>query len=59
MPITAVDPDITLSLPSGGTRPGNYLDITRLRDDTGYQPEYDTERAVADYMAWLRAGNDR
>jgi UDP-glucose 4-epimerase len=35
------------------------LDITRLRADTGYEPAYDTERAVADYLAWLRAGNDR
>ncbi|MFI7608183.1 NAD-dependent epimerase/dehydratase family protein [Micromonospora sp. NPDC049366] len=25
----------------------------------GYVPEYDTERAAADYIAWLRAGNDR
>ena len=36
-----------------------YLDITRLRTDTGYEPEYDTQRAVADYLAWLRAGNER
>lgn len=33
------------------------LDIGRLKEDTGYQPEYDTERATADYIAWLRAGN--
>lgn len=32
-------------------------DITRLVDDTGYQPLYDTEKAVADYIAWLWAGN--
>lgn len=36
-----------------------YLDITRLHDDTGFRPEYDTERAVADYVDWLRAGNER
>jgi UDP-glucose 4-epimerase len=36
-----------------------YLDITRIRQDTGYQPAYDTERAVADYIGWLRAGNER
>ena len=36
-----------------------YLNITRLRQDTGYEPAYDTGRAVADYVAWLRAGNER
>jgi hypothetical protein len=30
------------------------LGISRPREDTGYQPAYDTERAVADYLAWLR-----
>lgn len=36
-----------------------YLDITRLREDTGFEPGYDTEQAAADYVAWLRAGNER
>ena len=36
-----------------------YLDITRLRQDTGFEPGYDSERAVADYITWLRAGNER
>jgi UDP-glucose 4-epimerase len=39
--------------------PSVCLDIGRLREDTGYAPEYDTERAVADYVAWLRSGHDR
>lgn len=34
-----------------------YLDIGRLRAETGFAPEYDVERGVADYVAWLRAGN--
>ncbi len=38
--------------------PDNYLDITRLRADTGFRPEYDVERAVPDYVDWLRR-NDR
>src|SRR4051794_20127533 len=33
------------------------LDTTRLREDTGFRPAYDVERAVADYVGWLRAGN--
>jgi len=36
-----------------------YLDISRLTGDTGFTPAYDAEAAVADYVAWLRAGNVR
>ena len=32
----------------------SYLDTTRLRADTGFRPEYDVERAVPDYVDWLR-----
>lgn len=35
------------------------LDLTRIHRDTGYRPEYGTERAVADYIGWLQAGHDR
>jgi UDP-glucose 4-epimerase len=35
------------------------LDTTRLRRDTGFEPRYDLQRAAADYIAWLQAGNDR
>jgi UDP-glucose 4-epimerase len=38
---------------------GQYLDITRVHEDTGYHPVYDAERATADYIGWLRAGNAR
>jgi len=57
--IRTLEPDLNLELPHGATRPGNPLDITRLHEDTGYKPEYDTARAVSDYIAWLRAGNSR
>jgi UDP-glucose 4-epimerase len=57
--IRTVVPDARIELPSGGTGPRTYLDITRIRQDTGYRPAYDAERAVADYIAWLRAGNER
>lgn len=57
--IKAVVPDAEMELPSGRVHPPNYLDISRIQADTGYQPEYDTERAAADYIAWLRAGNTR
>jgi UDP-glucose 4-epimerase len=53
-------PDAQVELPEGRTPgPELYLDITRLRQDTGYQPAYDTDRAVADYLTWLRVGHPR
>jgi UDP-glucose 4-epimerase len=41
------------------TLPQAWLDVTRLRKDTGFEPAFDTESAVADYIAWLRAGHER
>src|SRR4029077_5494949 len=52
-------PQAALDLPAGTDRPGAALDITRLRQDTGFEPEYDTVRAAAGYTAWLRAGTER
>ena len=52
-------PEAELDLPADAGRPGAALDITPLRQDTGFEPEYDTIRAAADYIAWLRAGNER
>jgi UDP-glucose 4-epimerase len=57
--IKKVVPDARVDLPEGRDAPGIHLDITRLREDTGFEPAYDTERGVADYLAWLRAGNER
>jgi UDP-glucose 4-epimerase len=52
-------PDAQVDLPSGGDTRQAWLDITRLHEDTGYKPAWDTERAAADYIAWLRAGHER
>jgi UDP-glucose 4-epimerase len=57
--IRTVVPDAQLELPGGGESHPSWLDITRLRQDTGYEPAYSTERAAADYIGWLRAGHDR
>lgn len=57
--IKKVIPEAQIGLPTGGTSQRSYLDITRIQQDTGYRPAYDTERAAADYIAWLRAGNER
>jgi UDP-glucose 4-epimerase len=54
--INAVVPGANITLPAGRNPdrpPDNYLDVTRLRDDTGFRPEYDVERAVPDYADWL------
>jgi UDP-glucose 4-epimerase len=57
--IRKVIPDARIDLPTGGTGQPVYLDISRIHQDTGYQPAYDAERATADYIAWLCAGNAR
>src|SRR6516162_5261621 len=60
--IRRIVPDARIELPEGrspGSGPPVCLDITRLRQDTGYEPAYDTDRAVAHYVTWLRAGHDR
>lgn len=47
-------------LPGRQAGPGQdpYLDITRLTNDTGFEPAFDVAAAVADYVAW-RADNSR
>jgi len=57
--IRHVVPDAQVDLPTGGEPRQAWLDITRLRQDTGYQPRWDLERAAADYIAWLQAGHAR
>jgi UDP-glucose 4-epimerase len=61
--IAAVVPGTRIELPGGrdpeGPADDVRLDITRLHEDTGFRPAYDTERAVADYVSWLRAGNPK
>lgn len=55
--INAAVPGANLTLPAGRhpeRPPDSYLDTSRLRADTGFQPEYDVERSVADYADWLR-----
>ena len=57
--IRTVVPDAEVDLPSGGHGNSDHLDITRLREDTGFEPEWDLARATADYLAWFRAGHER
>lgn len=54
-------PESTVTLPEGHDPKGSgivpHADISRIREDTGYEPTYDVRSGVADYVAWLRAGN--
>ncbi|GAB3425303.1 NAD-dependent epimerase/dehydratase family protein [Flindersiella endophytica] len=55
--INSAVPGAGLTLPAGRSpgRPADtYLDIARLQADTGFEPAYDVERAVPDYVDWLR-----
>ncbi|MBR7833415.1 NAD(P)-dependent oxidoreductase [Actinospica durhamensis] len=57
--LTAAVPGHIAPLQSGGDPdprfPAMWLDISRLRRDTGYEPSFDTTRAVVDYVAWIRS----
>ena len=55
--IKSVVPEFDVDLEPGSSTPATYLDIGRLHQDTGYAPEWDLERSVADYIAYFRAGN--
>jgi UDP-glucose 4-epimerase len=61
--IKRIMPDAAIDLPEGHNPQGPgadaYLDISRIRTDAGYEPVYDVERGVADYIGWLRAGHER
>ncbi|WP_348789912.1 NAD(P)-dependent oxidoreductase [Leifsonia sp. NPDC080035] len=55
---------VTRSIPTAkvpvidGSRDGSadtgYMDIGRLREETGFRPAFDIDSAVADYVAWRR-----
>ena len=42
-----------------GTRTNAYLDISRIRDEFGFEPAYSVDDGAADYFDWLGAGNDK
>jgi UDP-glucose 4-epimerase len=61
--VRAAAPAAMFTLPAGGPgQPGAeqaFMDISRLRADTGYTPAYDIQSGVADYMDWLRRYPDQ
>jgi UDP-glucose 4-epimerase len=59
--LSRIVPGVVLEL-APGRAPGGpgrdtWLDITRLRHDTGYQSAYDLDRGLRDYVGWLRHGH--
>jgi len=54
--VPGADPQVRSG--SGGHDANPYLDIGRLRADTGFAPAFDLAVAVADYVAW-RADHPR
>jgi nucleoside-diphosphate-sugar epimerase len=33
------------------------MDLLRIRTEVGYEPSFSIDAAMADYAAWLQAGN--
>jgi UDP-glucose 4-epimerase len=59
--VKKVIPDAELELEPGQNPKGpgvvGYHDLSRIKADTGYEPRFTTDSAIADYIEWLRAGN--
>ncbi|HLZ72612.1 MAG TPA: NAD(P)-dependent oxidoreductase [Dehalococcoidia bacterium] len=55
--VNAAVPGTNLAIPAGHgpqPRPHAYMEIGRLRADTGFESAYDVHSAIADYVEWLR-----
>jgi UDP-glucose 4-epimerase len=55
--VNAAVPGTNIQLEAGRDPHGQqdrYMDLTRAREELGYEPEYDIRAAIADYVAWLR-----
>jgi UDP-glucose 4-epimerase len=50
-------PNAVLPLKPGASqaRKDAYMDLSRIRGEVGYRPEYDVNAAMDDYIAWLGA----
>jgi UDP-glucose 4-epimerase len=38
---------------ASAARKDPYMDLARIKREVGYEPEYDIDRAIDDYVAWL------
>lgn len=58
----AVKPDARIPLDEGrGPRykEDNHLDVSRIKTELGFEPAYTVETGMAEYIAWLDAGNEK
>ncbi|MEX2430887.1 MAG: NAD(P)-dependent oxidoreductase [Dehalococcoidia bacterium] len=59
--VLKVKPNAKLQIQEGKSpraKENGYMDGTRLSTELGYKPRYSIDTAVADYAAWLEAGNE-
>jgi UDP-glucose 4-epimerase len=55
--VEKIVPGVQINLQTGYDpqhRPSAYMDNTRIREEVGYRPEYTIERAITEYIDWLR-----
>ena len=52
-------PNAQLPMSPGASAPRKepYMDLSRIKGEVGYEPEFGVDEAIDDYIAWLRAGN--
>jgi UDP-glucose 4-epimerase len=52
-------PNAELPMKPGASQPRKdpYMDLTRIKGEVGYEPQYNAANAIDDYVAWLQAGN--
>jgi len=55
--VPAFDVELQPGHNPGGPGVANYLDISRIAEDTGYSPAYSLDESIANYVQWLQAGN--
>ncbi|WP_274654869.1 NAD-dependent epimerase/dehydratase family protein [Paenibacillus humicola] len=55
--IKSVIPGAKLELPEGPCL-DMFLDIARIRQEIAYEPEYDVEKGIFEYVSWLKSGNE-
>ncbi len=51
--------DLAEGFDPAGPRHTIGMDISRLRDDTGFSPSFSVEAGIEDYVSWLRSGHER
>jgi UDP-glucose 4-epimerase len=58
--IQKVIPNFKIDLKPGSgpqARANGYGDISKIKQDVGYQPQFPIDKAIGDYIGWLKAGN--